>query len=347
MVTLKEVAAACGVSAATVSNILNGKDKSSEETRRRVLAVVEEKGYRPDYIAQGLRRQKTKMIALIAEDIAQFTSPPIIEGIMEYCEEKGYRVTVHNLRLYARWADTWYNRDDARKSVMEPVFHDILSARADGTIYVAGHAREIRCFDDNFPIPAVMSYALSGSDKVPSVLIDDEKSAFEMVDYLLEMGHRRIGFIGGRADNYHTQYRLRGYQQALFQKNIPFDPDLAYYGDWTRASGKKGARELIDKGITAVFSATDQMAGGVYDCMEERGLIVGKDISVAGFDNQEIAEYFRPGLTTTALPLKDIGKEAARLLIAQLEPGEEEIGTEPIKIPCTMVRRKSVTPLAE
>lgn len=106
MVTLKEIARECKVSPTTVSNILNGKPKVGEETRQRVLKTVEKMGYRPNYIAQGLRKRRTRMIGIIVEDISQFTTPEIVEGIMSRCEEKGYRVIVKNLRLYARWSDS-------------------------------------------------------------------------------------------------------------------------------------------------------------------------------------------------------------------------------------------------
>ncbi|MFR2755412.1 MAG: LacI family DNA-binding transcriptional regulator [Eisenbergiella massiliensis] len=102
MVTLKEIAQECNVSATTVSNILNGKPKVSEETRLKVLEVVKKRGYQPNYIAQGLRNQKTRMIGIIAEDIAQFGTPGIIESIMAFCEENGYRTIVQNLRLHAK-----------------------------------------------------------------------------------------------------------------------------------------------------------------------------------------------------------------------------------------------------
>ena len=111
MITIKEIARECNVSPTTVSNILNGKPKVSQETKERVLETVNRLGYRPNYIAQGLRNQKTKMIGIIAEDIAQFTTPEIVEGIMSYCEENGYRSIVKNLRLYARWSDSWYNKE--------------------------------------------------------------------------------------------------------------------------------------------------------------------------------------------------------------------------------------------
>ena len=120
MITLKEIAKECGVSTATVSNILNGKNKVSQETRERVLEVVKERGYKLNYVAQGLRRQKTQTIGVIAEDIAQFTTPEIIEGIMEVCEERGYRTIVQNLRLYSRWQDLWFDNERMYYSVMDP-----------------------------------------------------------------------------------------------------------------------------------------------------------------------------------------------------------------------------------
>lgn len=347
MVTLKEVAERCNVSATTVSNVINGKAKTSEETKKRILQVIKETGYKPNYIAQGLRVKKTRTIAIIAEDIAQFTSPAIIERIMETCEKKNYRVVVHNLRLYDRWSDTWYGQEDEYHSVLDPVIKDILSSQVDGVIYLAGHARIIKTFNAGFDLPIVMCYAYSESSAIPSVVIDDEKSSYEMVSYLIKKGHERIGFIGGRMDNIHTAQRLLGYQRAMYEKGLLFDPKLVYYGDWTRQAGFDGARSLLEKNVTAIFGISDRMTGGVYDYLEEKNLIVGKDISVAGFDNESIAAFFRPQLTTTELPLGEIGSKAAELLLDKLEDanGDSQNGDNPrvYKFPCKMIIRKSVS----
>lgn len=346
MVTIKEIAQMCNVSAATVSNILNGKDKAGEETKQKVLQAVKDTGYQPNYIAQGLRNSKTKTIGIIAEDIAQFTTPGMIESIMEYCEEKGYRVIVQNLRLYARWSDKWYDRDADYHSILDPALQELLSVKVDGIIYIAGHARVIHCFPEDFSIPAVMAYAYSDSKQVPSIAIDDEKSAYELVMHLLEMGHRKIGVIGGWQNNIHTQKRLLGYQRALFDAKVLFEPGLVRYGDFERGSGYRATRELLDAGVSAIFCMTDRMAGGVYDYLEEQEIAVGEDISVVGFDNQDIATYFRPSLTTTALPLYEIGYNAAKILLDKIENGcaKEEVKgkmTE-ILVPCKMQNRNSV-----
>ena len=345
MITIKEIARECNVSPTTVSNILNGKPKVSQETKERVLETVNRLGYRPNYIAQGLRNQKTKMIGIIAEDIAQFTTPEIVEGIMSYCEENGYRSIVKNLRLYARWSDSWYDNESRYHSILDPTLKELNSIMVDGMIYIAGHARIIHCFPQGFRTPAVMAYAIESNAGIPSVLIDDEQSAYEIVRYLISKGHRKIGVIGGRANNIHTQRRLLGYQKALFEGQILFNPSWIRYGDWEKWGAYEEAKELLKTDVTAVFCMADRMAGGVYRHLDEKGLRAGRDIAVAGFDNQDIAEYFVPGLTTTALPLKEIGHTSAQILLDQLEGGsgeKENVCEKKVYIPCSFVERDSV-----
>lgn len=346
MVTIKEIAQKCNVSVTTVSNILNGKGKASDKTISAVLQAVEEMGYQPNYMARGLRSNKSGMIGIIAEDIAQFTTPNIIESIMEYCENKGYRTIVQNLRLYARWKDKWYDREMDYYSILEPALKELSSMKVDGIIYIAGHARVISWFSEHCDVPAVMAYGYSGTEKVPSVVIDDETAAYDMTKYLLEMGHRKIGVLGGRNDNIHTQKRIWGYQKALFEKKVLFDPGLVYYGAWDREDGYKAAEYLLGKGVTVIFSMSDHMAGGVYDYLEEKELCVAEDVSVAGFDDWEIASYFSPKLTTMKIPLVEIGYKSAETLFELIEEKEWTKEKE-ISMPCAIKIRKSVKRLAE
>lgn len=347
MVTLKEIAKRCDVSVSTVSNILNGIPKVSEETRQKVLQVIRETGYQPNYIAQGLRKKKTKLIGIIAEDISLFSTPIIIESIMSYCEAKNYRTIMVNLRLYARWNEQWYHDEEEYNSVLNPAIQELLSIKVDGIIYVPGHARNMRCFARDFKIPAVMTYGYTHTPEFPSVVIDDEKGGYDMTEYLLKMGHRRIGIIGGRKDNIHMDKRLLGYQRALFDRQIFYNPDLVCYGNWDRECGYEGAEILIKKNVTAIFCLSDVIAGGVYDYLEENELEAPEDISVVGFDDQVIAQYFRPSLTTAALPLKEIGKKAAELLIRSLDGDEEQTENQSgeVALPCSVIIRKSVKKL--
>ena len=284
------------------------------------------------------------MIGIIAEDIAQFSTPAIMEGIMAYCEEKKYRTVIQNLRLYARWGEAWYDNESVYHSVLTSAMQEMFSIRVDGILYVAGHARDIRYFSEPMPVPAVVAYAYTHSAYTPAVVIDDERAACEMTLYLISKGHRRIGIIAGRENNIHTGCRLRGYQKALFEEHILYNPNLVCYGDWERASGYRLAQKLVKEGATAIFCLCDRMAGGVYDYFREQGIRVGDDISVAGFDNQELSAYFAPGLTTMGINLSEIGTEAAAVLLErlQLEEDEKPKGILEKKIPCTMIRRESV-----
>ena len=342
--TIREIAGECGVSVATVSNVINGRANVGVETRKKVLEAVRQKGYRPDYAARGLRKRKTNIIGIIAEDVAQFTTPAILEGAMAYCEEKKYRTMIQNLRLYARWGESWYDNETAYNAVVSAVMQEMLSIRVDGLLFIAGHARNIGYFSDAMPIPTVMAYAYTRSAHTSAVVIDDERAACEMTRYLIDMGHRRIGVLGGRENNIHTRSRLRGYQKALFEENILYNPGWVRYGDWERESGYRMAGSLLKEGITAVFCMNDRMAGGVYAYFKEQGVRVGEDIAVAGFDNHELAQFCSPGLTTMELPLGEIGTEAAAILIERLEAEEENLINTVLerRIACRLVERESV-----
>lgn len=336
----------CGVSTSTISNILNGKNKVSEATRQRVLEIVKQTGYQPNYFAQGMRKQRTNIIGILAEDLFQFSSPPIIERIMAYCEDMNYRTILINMRLYDRWKNTWFNDEKKLHSVLDPAIQELLSIKVDGIIYVAGHGRVINCFPDDFTVPAMVVYAYSRSPKFTSVVIDDEKGGYDMTQHLVSMGHRKIGVIAGTADNMHTQKRKLGYRKALLENQIPFVPRLIRYGDWERQSGYQEVNELIKEGVTAIFCMNDTMAAGVYDYLEEQGLKAGEDISVAGYDNKEISEYLKPALTTNEIPFTEIGARSAQIMIRSLtESGEDDEGTETagiIRVPCRIIKRNSV-----
>ncbi len=343
MSTLKEVAAACGVSPTTVSNIINGKSKASAETTRRVLEAVRVMDYHPNLMAKGLRTQRTNTIGIICEDINMFTTPAIIGSVMARLEKQGYRTILQNLRLYERWKDTWYDSDNALWSMLNPALQECRAANVDGIVYIAGHARQIHCIPADFDLPIVMTYAYATNDNIPSVVIDDEQGAYEVMCHLMENGHRRIAIITGREDNIHTKLRMRGIVRALYEYNCSFNPYLVTAGNWNREDAKYALEKLniAENGVTAVFSMNDEMAAAAYDVIESSGLKVVDDISVTGFDDASIAQYFRPGLTTSRLPLEEIGEKAAELLCGILDDGAEQ-NNEVYSLPCTFIERHSV-----
>lgn len=341
MPTIKEIAKACNVSVATVSNIINHKGSVGDATRERVEKVIREMNYTPNYVAKNLKTKNTRSIGVIAEDMTVFALPDIIDGITEYCEEADYQILLVNLRLYKKFQDNYY-RDNRHKEIVRQEFQKLLAKQVEGIIYVAAHERLIDIIPEDLPIPMVVAYGFTGSGKIPSVVVKDIKGAHDLVSYIVSRGHRKIGVIAGKKESIHTQSRLEGYQKALFEGGILYDPDMVTYGDWDRQSGYENTDILLEKGATAIFCMNDFMAGGTYDRLEELGLHAGKDVAVAGYDNREMACYEKPPLTTMALPLHDIGYKACQIIIGILTKEEVELDNGNCFVECIPCIRESV-----
>lgn len=341
MSTIKEIARACNVSIATVSNILNNKPGASDKTRKTVLEMVEKMDYTPNIVAKNLKLQKTKSIGVIAEDMTIFSIPDIIDGITEYFEKVDYHILLTNLRLFKKFNDAYYHQDSYYELVQKEI-KKLMEKQVEGIIYVAAHERIIKCIPDRLQIPAVMAYGYTENSSIPSVVVNDTKGAYEMTEYLLKNGHRRIGVITGKHDSMHAQARLIGYQKALFDHGILYDPELIAGGDWTRLSGRSGAVQLVKQDVSAIFCMNDLMAGGVYDCLEELGMAVGTEVSVAGYDNRELSSYYHPPLTTMNLPLHDIGYRSGEIMINMLKGNKPEQEEQIYAVNCEMQIRQSV-----
>lgn len=345
MITVKEIAKMCDVSPSTVSNILNGRNNMTEETRQKVLRVVEETGYKPNYFAQGMRRNNNRTICIIAEELCQFSTPMIVESIMAYAESKGYRTFLINMSMYEKWKKTGIGLGDEKllKENTAPAFQEAEAIRADGVIYVAAHGRILDCVPADFDIPVVFAYGMSMANKYKSVVIDDSNSTEMVIDYIISCNHKRIGVIAGDANNFHTSWRLAGYKDSLKKNCIDFDDSIIEYGDWERESGYTAAGKLIKKGVDTIWCMNDLMAAGAYDYVREAGLTVGKDISIIGFDNREISEYLYPMLTTSEIRLEDIGEKSGELIIAEIEnENYRQTQMEPVRILNKLIERGSV-----
>ncbi len=345
MITVKEIASMSGVSPSTVSNILNGKNNMTQETKERVLKVIEETGYKPNFFAQSMRLTNNKLICVIAEELCQFSGPPIVEAIMDYAESKGYRVMLINMGMYYKWKN--HNKPVGDDSFLldyaKPAFEEAMLLRPAGIIYLAAHGRILDCAPDKLTIPTVFSYATYKDNKYKSVIIDDILASKEAVNFLLKKGHKRVGVIAGTGDNLHSIKRLEGYKEALRENSISFDEKLVVKGDWERESGYEGAKALDKENVTAIWCMNDIMAAGAYDYYREAHKIVGKDIAVLGFDNREISEIMYPELTTIEIPLEKLGLESARLIIEEIENQKfKESVNEPVLMPCTLIERSSV-----
>ena len=347
MVTIRDLAKECNVSVATVSYIMNGKGKASPETTKRILEKAKEIGYVPNSAARQLKTKKTRSIGVLVEDMTIFSIPDVVDGITNCCDKMNYQIELINLRLFKNYNDTYYYKDFFYDRIREESMK-FEKRQMGGIIYVSAHERVLPCFSFDAGIPVVMAYGYSEDDRIPSVVVDDVNGSYEIVSYLISMGHKKIGVITGKPDSMHAQARLLGCQKAMYDNHIAFYPQYVLNGDWTRSAGYELSEKLLGEGVTAIYCMNDRMAGGVYDRAYENGLIVGKDISLVGYDGIELATYYKPPLTTIGLPLHNIGYEASRIMIEMIENDGVYEGKDPvIPISCEFISGKSVARVIE
>mgnify|MGYP004447528587 FL=1 len=335
-ITIKDIAAACGVSVSTVSNVINGKtNKVSKEVADRILAVMDEKGYSPNYLAQNLRATSTKTIGVIAEDLYIFSTSLVIEGIMQRAEEMGYNVVIENLRLFSRWSDRWMHNDELYQSALQPVMNKMEALHVDGIVYVAGYEHEVRITQRPEGVPFAVAYATATDREIPCFRIDDEQGGYNVYNYLYSMGHRKIAIIAGETSNTHTVNRLRGIQRAMFEHGILFDPTAVVYQTWNREGGYNGMEKLANEDITAVLCFSDLIAAGVYAYLLEHGKKPGVDLAITGYDDREISSLLYPRLTTVSLSLEDVGMAAVTRVIDMSNPEESDNDSNEALLPAT------------
>jgi len=344
MITLKEIAKKCSVSIATVSNILNNKSNVSEETKERVLQVIKETGYKPNYMARGLRATKTNTIGLLIDDLTQFSASTLVDGIMSFLEEKNYKSIIENLRFFSKFGSKWED-NELYKNAVSSAIQEFDAVKVDGIIYIASHCRAIDSIPENNTIPTTICYAFSKNNNIPSVMIDDIAAAYKLTNHLISNGHKEIAIILGAKDNIHTDKRLAGLKQALDENNIPLTEQILYYGDWSFTSGYNSCKNLFESGkkFTAIFCFNDMMAAGAYKYLREIKLTPGEDISIVGFDNQFDEDLIEPKLTTMKLPLFEIGRKSGEIILNCINnPDSNNNNPNETFIDCTFIEGQSV-----
>jgi LacI family transcriptional regulator len=300
-VTIQDVAEAAGVSVSTVSRVLNGKVDVASETQDRILSVIDDMGYTTNLAARSMRSQKKNLVGLIMPDIAYPFAIEVMKGVNRAIAESEFDLLV-------------YTTGDVRKSGR--AFHEqkyvslLTNSISDGVVIVAPVAGEF-----NIDAPIVSIDPLASNPNYPAVHATNFQGALEAMEYLLEMGHRRIGFISGRAELESSNRRMKGYLEALEKAGIPIDEELIASGDYTTETGVRGTKQLLSLGNppSAIFASNDQMAIGVFQVAEELGIRIPEDLSVIGFDN--IAESKYMGLTTVDQFISEMGYVATQMLI--------------------------------
>jgi LacI family transcriptional regulator len=307
--TIKEVAARAGVSVGTVSNVLNSAAPVSVELRRRVLKVIEDLNYHPNHTARSLKSNRTKMIGMVISDIVNPFFPLLVRG----AEDAALR---HNYLLVTFNSDSQTDRE-------RNLFHVLSRYRMDGILLVIASENDLehvhRAVDDGTPI--VFLDRIPGGFECDSVSIDNFNGARQCVEHLVQMGHRRIGIIGGSRDLHIAHERLRGYRAALEAAGIAIDPDLITWGNFNLESAHQAADVLLrlPERPTALFAANNVMALGALQVMHSLDLKCPDDVAIGSFDDLPLFEALSPALTGVAQPSYEIGYQGAELLTRRLE----------------------------
>jgi LacI family transcriptional regulator len=324
-VTIGDVAAQAGVSIATVSKVINGRYGVSAATLERVQAVIDQLGYQSSIVAQSLRSHRTNVIGILVADIEPF-SAELLKGAARAIRGTGYELVVYSASGRGEKQAGWERRYLSRVS----------GTLTDGTILVTPTVVEV---EHDAPVVAVDPH--TGPSNLPTVASDNLRGAMTATEYLIGLGHRRIGFLAGRPDLESARLREQGYRQALANAGIPVDPELIRVGGYQRETAAEPARELLRRADppTAVFAANDLTAIETMEAAASLGLSVPDDVSVIGFDNVPESALTDPGLTTIEQPIQRMGAEAVRLLVGLIE--QTWSGPLQLTLPTALVVRQS------
>jgi DNA-binding LacI/PurR family transcriptional regulator len=329
--TIHDVAREAGVSRGTVSRFLNGGHYVSPAARRAVEAAIKKTGYVVNRHARSLSTGRSDSVAfLLTEPQEKFFEDPNFNVLLRGCTEHLAR---HDIPLLLMLAAT----DDDRRRLTRY----ITSGHVDGVLLVSSHsgdpvAAELR----SAGIPLVACGKPMGlGAKVSYVAAADRDGAAEMVRHLLAGGRRRIGMITGPLDTPGGTERLAGYRDVLIEAGLPYDPALVAEGDYRRTGGEEAARRLLAQApdMDAVFVASDLMAQGVVNTLQQSGRSIPDDIAVGGFDDSAAATAVTPALTTMRQRYDRISAEMVRMLLAQIA-GEDTAG---VIVPTELVVRDS------
>jgi LacI family transcriptional regulator len=309
--TIQDIARLAGVSKATVSRVLNRRVPVSAELSERVMRIVQEHGFVPNVIATGLAGGKTRLVGVLAPPLTWAGIPEMLRGVAEYVEDTPYEIVLYSIRFERNHSD---------------VLDRILSMRMVSGLLAILPGELSRGLVDYFQhgLPLVLIDDQEKPMRIPWVGIDNVGGAYEATSYLLGLGHRRIAYFHGPRHYYCALERYQGYARALHDAGVELDPTLMFQGRFDEASGRECAAELFSRERShwpsAIFASNDQMAYGVLEVAEQRGVRVPEDIALIGFDDNMLSARMRPPLTTIRQPFFEMGYKAIELLLTMVDP---------------------------
>ncbi|MFG2872513.1 LacI family DNA-binding transcriptional regulator [Streptomyces sp. NPDC048338] len=330
--TLEEVAARAGVGRGTVSRVINGSPRVSDQARKAVERAVAELGYVPNRAARALAGSRTDAVALVIPETEArlFTEPyflDIIRGVSVELADADKQLLLTLIR------------DDKERQRFE---HYLAAQRVDGVLLVSVHR------EDPLPdqvrmlgLPAVLNGRRSEEEPVAFVDSDNIGAGRSAVAHLAGRGRRRIATITGPLDMYVARCRLDGYRAGLTEAGLTPDESLVATGDFTEEGGRLAMRDLLERNpdLDAVFAASDVMAAGARSVLREAGRRVPEDVALVGVDDSAVARHMDPPLTSVRQPIEEMGRTMARLLLQEIA---QESAEQPRRVlPTELVVRAS------
>lgn len=311
-ITIKELAQKCGVSTATISRALNDDPSVTKETKEKVLTVATELNYKPNLLARSFVTKKSNIIGLVMPDIYGEFFMEIIHGVDEVCYLKKYY--------------TIFSSSHGKRSTAEAII-DFMTRGIVGGIILMTPAidDEVRKILKLNQLPTVVISGKRDFDKCDSISIDNYNGAYSLVDYIINIKKiKKIAHISGPLKNNDAIQRQRGYQNALEDNGIPINKNWIIEGDFTTLGGQAACTKLLklkDR-PEVIFAANDMMAIGCYISARLLNLKIPTDFGVAGFDDVFASQFLNPRLTTLHVPIYELGKEAATILIQRMNKSE-------------------------
>ena len=330
MPTIVDVAERAGVSFKTVSRVLNGEPNVRDATRQKVLAAAESLNFTLNHSARSLRAHNPPVIALIVHNPASSYAHELQLGILKGCQDIGYRLIVETTQKF-EIPDTLTARKGLAGIILGPPQAD--------------HIELVQRLAE-LDLPCIRLATELDINSTPRISLDETRAAFDAVNHLIDLGHRRIAMIEGADDQHASKLRMAGYEAAMKAAGLPLDPDLIFPGNYTFESGRRAAEQLLKASTrpTAVFAANDDMAAGCLATAYRYNIRVPDDLSIIGFDDSASASLVYPALSTIRQSTVEMATLAVKWL-DQMRRGKQLQPTHRI-IPHELIIRKSSAPPA-
>jgi LacI family transcriptional regulator len=331
--TNKEVAQLAGVAPSSVTRVLNGHPHVSDDLAKRVMKAVDELGYRPDLLAAGLRRGTSQTVGIIVSDIINPSQAQLVDVLEATLREAGYGVLLTN------------SHGDPARDVESVEL--LRQRRMDGLVVMCVDERseELRhaLLRSGGPV-VLVDREIEGLDNASVVLSDHRRGAFQLTSHLLDLGHRRIGYLGGlTGSTYVWNERVTGFQQAFEMQRARCDTRMVKSSRATADNGRQGTAELLDdkKPPTAIVIGPNPLLAGALLELRARGVQVGKDIALGCLDDVAIASLHQPAITAVRRDTSEVARTAADLLLAQM--AQSSIRPRTVVLPVEVHIRESTT----